>query len=424
MTRRSFLATAAALGAQPAGKPNIVVILADDLGSGDVSCYGAKDVRTPNIDSIAKNGVRFTSFYSNSPVCSPTRAALLTGRSPDLVGVPGVIRTMPGNSWGLLAADAVLLPRKLGEAGYHTCITGKWHLGLRPEDNPVRRAFHQFRGFLGDMMDDYYDHRRHGNNYMRFDEREVDPKGHATDLFTEWAVEYVKQPRREPFFLYLAYNAPHTPVQPTPESLDRVRKRTPGMTEKRAKIVALIEHMDEGVGKVLSALPENTLVIFTSDNGGHAESGGTNGPLRGAKQDMYEGGIRVPFCAMWKGRIQAGTENASVLQSSDIYGTVCAAAGLGGASFFDTPPPAGRTIFFVRREGGRPYYGQDYYAVRRGDWKLLHNTPFLPLELYNLKSDPQEKNNLIESQPKIAAELTRALQEHILQAGKIPWIPK
>ena len=424
MTRRAFLAASTGLAAQAPAKPNIVIILADDLGSGDLSCFGAKDVQTPHIDSIAKNGVRFTSFYANSPVCSPTRAALMTGKSPDLVGVPGVIRTHENNSWGSLARDAVLLPQRLRQAGYHTCIVGKWHLGLTTEDHPVRRGFHQFRGFLGDMMDDYFNHRRHGNNYMRHDEREVDPKGHATDLFTDWALEYVKQPRREPFFLYLAYNAPHTPIQPAPEWLDRVRRKNPGMPEQRAKLVALIEHMDDGIGKLLGALPSNTLVIFTSDNGGQTNVGGTNGALRGGKQDMYEGGIRVPFCASWKGRIAPGSENASVLQTSDIYGTVCSNAGLEGTSFFDTPPPPDRTLFFVRREGGRPYFGQDYYAVRRGDWKLLHNTPFSPLELYNLRTDPQEKKNLIDSEPKIAAELSRALQEHIQQAGKITWTPK
>lgn len=413
MTRRWFLASAAAAVAQPSRRPNVVVILADDLGSGDLSCYGAKDVQTPNIDGIAKNGIRFTNFYANSPVCSPTRAALMTGRDPDLVGVPGVIRTNPLNSWGMLAPDAPMLPKALKKQGYQTAIVGKWHLGLRPEDNPVRRGFDFFKGFLGDMMDDYYHHRRHGNNYMREGEREIDPKGHATDLFTDWAVDYIKN-QRAPFFLYLAYNAPHTPIQPTPESLARAKQRIPD--EKRAKLVALIEHMDDGIGRVLEALKQHpdTLVIFTSDNGGQVEVGGTNGPLRAGKQHMYEGGIRVPCVAQWPGHIRPGTESDAMLQVSDLYQTVLKT---------EFPQPRD-TLFFVRREGGRPYFGQDYYAVRRGDWKLLHNTPFQPYELYNLKADPAEKNNVIDSEPRIAAELIKALEAHIIEAGQVPWSPK
>ena len=252
-----FGAGAAALFAQQRQrKPNVIVILADDLGYGDLSAWGGRDLRTPNIDALAASGVRFDRFYANSPVCSPTRAALLTGCYPDTVGVPGVIRTAPANSWGYLAANAQLLPARLRDAGYHSALIGKWHLGLEAPNLPNERGFHHFHGFLGDMMDDYYLHRRHDRNYMRLNDREIDPQGHATDLFTEWAIEYLasRKSQPEPFFLYLAYNAPHAPIQPPPDWLERVNQREQGISVKRAKLVALIEHMDAGVGRVMSAL--------------------------------------------------------------------------------------------------------------------------------------------------------------------------
>ena len=294
-------------------KPNILMILVDDLGYGDLSSYGAKDLQTPHIDRLMTAGMRFDNFYANCPVCSPTRASLLSGCYPDMVGVPGVVRTHITNSWGYLAPHAVLLPKAVKEQGpfashpYHnnTAIVGKWHLGLDSPNTPNERGFDHFHGFLGDMMDDYYNHRRHGNNYMRLDGKEIDPEGHATDLFTQWSIDYINDHAKTqwPFFLYLAYNAPHTPIQPPADWLDRVKKREPGIDEKRAKLVALIEHLDDGIGKVIAAIKnagisENTLVIFTSDNGGQLGVGASNGPLRAGKQDMYEGGIRVPMCAV------------------------------------------------------------------------------------------------------------------------------
>ena len=199
-------------------KPNIIIILVDDLGYGDLSSYGATDLKSPAIDSLMAAGMRFDSFYANCPVCSPTRAALLSGTYPDLVGVPGVIRTFPKNNWGWLSPEAVLLPVSLKTAGYHTAIVGKWHLGLESPNTPNERGFDFFKGFLCDMIDDYYKHRRHGINYFRENQKEIDPPGHATDLFSNWAVDYLnkRKDKKQPFFLYLAYNAPHTPIQPPP----------------------------------------------------------------------------------------------------------------------------------------------------------------------------------------------------------------
>jgi len=499
MERRDFLKLAgaaslavasngSAVAEQAGGRPNILIILVDDLGYGDLSSYGATDLKSPHIDRLIASGMRFDHFYANCPVCSPTRASLLSGRFPDLVGVPGVIRTHLANNWGYLSPEAILLPRLLKRAGYHTALVGKWHLGLAAPNTPTERGFDHFHGFLGDMMDDYYNHRRHGINYMRLGDKEIDPEGHATDLFTQWAIDYLREqaagnerrPRGEgilplrpegvppsdhgqdargtqgrdalatkPFFLYLAYNAPHAPIQPPTEWIERVKQREgppnaksrvgdpePGISDKRAKLVALIEHLDAGIGKVLDTLNEtglsdNTLVIFTSDNGGQLDLGATNGPRRAGKGDMYEGGIRAPMGAVWPGRIQAGSRSNRVALTMDILPTVCAAAGvkidheIDGVSFLPTllgkaQADENRVLFWVRREGGPRYGGQAYYAARQGDFKLLQNSPFEALKLYNLSDDPQEQHPLEDKHP-MYRKLFNALQGHISQAGAVPW---
>jgi arylsulfatase A-like enzyme len=433
------LATIFAAAAVSAAKPNVMVIIVDDLGYGDLSSYGAKDIKSPHVDKLMASGMRFDSFYANCPVCSPTRAALLCGRYQELVGVPGVVRTHAENNWGYLKQDAVLLPQVFKPAGYHTAIIGKWHLGLDKENHPTRRGFDFFHGFLADMMDDYYKHRRHGNHYMRKNEEPVTPKGHATDIFTQWAVEYISEQAQseKPFFLYLAYNAPHTPIQPPADWLARVKRREAGIDGKRAKLVALIEHMDEGIGKVMSALEssgqaENTLVVFVSDNGGQVNVGGTNGALRGGKQDMYEGGIRVPACAVWPGKIKPGGRNNFIAATMDIYPTVAAAAGIelkheiDGQSFLPLllgEDQAGieRDLFFTRREGGERYMAESTWAMRRGNWKLVKNSPMIPWELFDLEHDPAEKTDLATKNRKKYRELAGAMRKHIQRGGAVPW---
>ncbi len=445
ISRRQIFTTIAGLGASSLAlnaqqrKPNVVVILADDLGFGDLSSWNGSDLRTPHIDALAASGVRFDQFYANSPVCSPTRSALLTGLYPDVAGVPGVIRTDPANSWGYLSAKAELLPVRLRSVGYHSAIVGKWHLGLESPNLPNQRGFDHFHGFLGDMMDDYNHHRRHNRNYMRLNETEIDPQGHATDLFTTWAVEYLngRKGQAQPFFLYLPYNAPHAPVQPPQEWLDRVKKRETGITEARAKLVALIEHMDTGVGRVMAALKangqlENTLVVFVSDNGGDQGTSASCGALRGWKGQMYEGGIRVPMCVSWPGQIPASSKCERVGLTMDLFATVCEAAGakvpdgIDGVSLLADMRGKGqaaakRDLVWVRREGGMPYAGREFYAFRRGDWKLLQNSAFETYELYNLAVDPQEQRNLAKAEPKTHRELIAALMLHIQRAGRTPW---
>ena len=298
-----------------AERPNFLVILADDLGYGDVSALRPQgDVRTPNIDRLAADGMLFTTMRANCTVCSPTRAALMTGRYADRVGVPGLVRTNPAETWGYLDPKVPTIANLLHAGGYHTGIVGKWNLGLTSPNLPNERGFDFFHGFLGDMMDSYTEHRRQGNNYMRHNLDPVEPKGHATDIFTAWACDYLREraAAKTPFFLYLAYNAPHFPIEPPADWLEKVKQRAPSMDPKRALDVALVEHLDDAVGRVLatlkeSGLAENTLVFFTSDNGGSLPHSSNNDPWRDGKQSHYDGGLRVPFAARWPGHIAPGS---------------------------------------------------------------------------------------------------------------------
>ena len=419
--------------------PNILLILVDDLGYGDLGSYGAEDMETPAIDRLAASGMRFSRFYANSSVCSPTRAALLSGRYPPMAGVPGVIRTRARDNWGALSRDVTLLPAMLRRNGYHTAMVGKWHLGLQAPDRPTDRGFDFFHGFLGDMMDDYYHHRRHGINYMRYNDAVIDPEGHATDLFSDWAADYIRSrvESSAPWFLYLAYNAPHTPIQPPEEWVERVKAREPGIDERRARLVALIEHMDHGIGEVLRTLEEtgfaaNTLVAFASDNGGQLNVGASNGPLRDGKQAMYEGGIRVPAVVAWPNVVAAGSQSDFVALTMDLYPTLLEAARvplthfIEGRSFLptlrgETQDWEDRYLFFSRREGNLRYNGKTVEAVRHGPWKLVQNSPFAPLELFNLEDDPLEQADISAERPDIFRRLAAALRAYIQEAGKVPW---
>lgn len=419
--------------------PNFLVILTDDQGYADVGCFGAPDLKTPHTDALVASGMRFNQFYANCPVCSPTRAALLSGRYQEYVGVPGVIRTNTTNSWGFLDTTAILLPEILQENGYHTALVGKWHLGLESPNTPNERGFDVFHGWLGDMMDDYVTKRRHDINYMRHNQEIIDPPGHATDVFTDWAVDYIEEQQHseQPFFLYLAYNAPHFPVQPKEDWLAQVKAREPQLSEKRAKLVAFIEHLDDGIGQVMQALErtgqlDNTMVIFSSDNGGLLRDEANNGPLRDGKQSVYEGGLKVPTCVSWPGKIIAGSVSETRLLTMDIYPTILSLSGIEFAHKIEgmdfSPTLMGtaqstedRPVFFSRREGGTRYGGKTIQAVRLGDWKLLQNDPFGPRELYNMAQDPLEEQNLIESEPEKFKELNALLMKHLQKAGETAW---
>ncbi len=440
------LLSAAPVMAQPGGqavreasRPHVILILTDDHGWGDVSCYSGTDLHTPHIDRLAAEGIRFTRMRANCTVCSPTRAAMMTGRYADRVGVPGVIRTHPQNSWGFLDPATPTLADSLNEVGYHTALVGKWHLGLESPNTPNERGFDFFHGFLGDMMDDYWEHSRHGNNYLRRNQEVIQAEGHATDVFTEWANAYLRERAEQPdqpFFLFLSYNAPHFPIQPPEDWLRRVQERSPDMETSRARNVAFVEHLDDAIGKVLAVLEEtglaeNTLVVFTADNGGSIPHAQCNLPWRDGKQSHYDGGLRVPFLVHWPTQVAGSAESDYAGLTFDVFPTFLELAGAEIPEDLDAVSlvplmrgetlPEGRELYFVRREGGDRYGGKAYEAIIRDDWKLLQNDPWSPLELYHLQEDPQETTNRIDQAPRIARELRAALRAHIQRGGQVPW---
>jgi len=407
--------------------------MADDLGYGDLSCYGAKDVRTPHIDKLAAEGVRFTNFYANCCVCSPSRAALLSGRYPEFVGVPGVIRHYPGGNWGHLTPESIMLPALFQEKGYHTSLIGKWHLGLTGDNSPNRRGFDEFHGWLGDMVDDYWKHRRAGKNYMRLNGEVIDPEGHATDLFTGWSIASIKRRAAEgkPWFQFLAYNAPHDPIQPPKDWLEKVMAREPGISADRAGIVALIEHMDHGIGEVLKALDDlglrdNTIVVFTSDNGGALQYAASNGSLRSGKGHVYQGGLVVPTCIRWPGRIEAGRDTDFRALTMDLIPTIAELCGV----------PIGHSIegksfgeLLVKKEQpafARPNFHMWLQETTKetmidGDWKIVRDEAGKPYELFNIKDDPYETTDLAEREPEKLAGMAKVLESHMADAKRVPW---
>lgn len=414
--------------------PNIIFILADDLGYGDLGCYGATDIQTPHIDKLAENGIKFTRAYANSTVCSPSRAAILSGNYPDLVGVPGVIRDEPDNTWGNLKNDVVLLPESLQKLNYTTALIGKWHLGYRSPDLPNDRGFQYFKGFIGDMMDDYYTHKRGGINWMRENQLPIQPEGHATDLFTDWTLDYLEKQKgqKKPFFLFLAYNAPHDPVQPPQGWLTKVQSRVQMATLKRQKMIALIEHLDFNVGRILnylkdSRLDENTIIVFTSDNGGALQYDASNYPFSGGKGDMLEGGIRVPCLVSLPDQSPKIVSDTPLLLM-DFNPTLIKLTG--GKTEIELPSKPisivvdakdtlmDRNMIWMRREGNK-YGGRSYYAISDGRYKLLQNNPLSPYKLFDLFEDPQETKPI--DLPAKELTLTKALTKHIQTSGAIPW---
>ena len=323
--------SAGAPAAAAGQKPNILVIVADDLGYGELGCQGWKDIPTPHIDSIARNGVRFTSGYVSCPVCSPTRAGLMTGRYQQRFGHefnPGPVE-LASDTFGL-ARDETTLAERLKAAGYATGLVGKWHLGTREGFRPTERGFDEFFGFLGGSHPYLSNGRRRGE-IMRGTERFVEPD-YLTDAFKREALAFIGRHHAQPFFLYLAFNAVHAPLQATA----KYRARFPGIEdEKRQTFAGMLSAMDDAVGAVLAqlhdlGLEEKTLVFFISDNGGPTpQTTSRNDPLRGTKATTWEGGIRIPFMIQWKGHVPPGKVDERPVISLDIHPTALAAAGVG-----------------------------------------------------------------------------------------------
>ena len=427
-------------------RPNVLVIMTDDQGWGDVSYHGTRDIETPNIDALAKSGIILTNFHANSSVCSPSRASLLSGRYPCRVGVPGVIRDFDSGNMGFLHPSATLLSNRLQESGYHTALVGKWHLGIESPNLPNDRGFDHFHGWLTGMMNNYWQHTQRDINYLRLNREEVNGDSiHATDLFTNWANDYLEggKGHREPFFLYLAYTAPHDPIQPPQEWLDKVLEREKKTDTARARLVALVEHLDWNIGRVIQKLNEqdmleNTVIFFLSDNGGALKYHADNGPYRDGKTSMYQGGLRVPALVNWKGHLEGGKTLTSLLLTMDIFPTILEITGqtipddIDSKSFYkDLQNPLNKyelgewdSRYFARRESFSDA-GQVNQAVIMENYKLVQNDPFGPLELYDILADPYEKNNLLENPGdetlKIFNKLRNRLRKHTQACGSVPW---
>ena len=410
----ALLASCATLGAIPLGaqrataRPNVVLIITDDIGYGDFGAYGSPDVKTPNIDRLARQGVKMTDFYANASNCTPTRAGLISGRYQQRVAIewPFGYATSADSLRGLPVTNHSL-PRLLADNGYATGLVGKWHLGYKPEFSPSAHGFGYFFGFKSGFID-YYQHTDYAGRPDFFEnDTPITVPGYSTDLITEKSVEFLARNKDRPFFLDVAYNAAHWPYQ-DPDSpsvaIDHGRHLQPGdsATNTRKQYVKIVERADRGVGAIMRALDSlglaaNTILIFTNDNGGEWLS--RNYPLFHNKSSLWEGGIRVPAIVRWPGHIPAGTISGQVAITMDLSASILAATGttvpskpgLDGMNIFPIlerrAPPVERTLFW------RVTHERNQLAVRSGDWKLLidDGRPFL----FDVRKDLGERDNLV-----------------------------
>ncbi|MEO1525282.1 MAG: sulfatase-like hydrolase/transferase [Planctomycetota bacterium] len=414
------------LGSEP--KPNIVFILADDLGYGDLGCFGRDDIETPRLDAMARSGVRFTAHYANGPECSPTRTAFLTGRYQQWVGglecaigtgnvgrYDDAIRLRETHDLGL-PTSIPTLPAMLKKAGYDTAIFGKWHLGYEPKFAPHLHGFDQTYYCIGGGMDYFhFTDTVAGYNLFR-DGNPVRDQGYFTDLMTDEALHFLAVPRDKPYFLYLPYTCPHSPFQgPGDQNTNPLPLDSPLWKQGQAPpdvYRAMIEHMDRRIGDVLDAVDENTLVVFASDNGGTKSA--RNDPFRGIKGSTFEGGIRVPAIAFWPGHLPAGAVCDVPTLTFDWTRTF---ADLAGTTFPQSHPLEGknvieivsgslpeRTLFWRKPRGDQIWKG-----LRDGDWKyVVDSRAGMETEyLFDLSADETESNNLLEDRPEQAKLLRR-----------------
>jgi arylsulfatase A-like enzyme len=410
-----FAATAAPVLAQEKARrngkhPNILILLADDMGYADAGFQGCKDIPTPHLDALARGGVRCTSGYVSGPYCSPTRAGLLTGRYQTRFGHefnPG------GGAQGLPVAQ-VTFAQRLRALGYATALIGKWHLGGTAEMHPTARGFQDYFGFLGGAHP-YFPGK--GKDILR-GTRPVEEKEYLTDALGREASAFIDQHAHEPFFLYLAFNAVHTPMQATDKYLDRF----PNIKDKqRRTYAAMLSAMDDAIGKVLAklrdkGLEEDTLIFFFSDNGGPTMIGTTingsiNYPLRGSKRQLLEGGVRVPFVIQWKGRLPAGKDYDRPIIALDVLPTSLAAAG--GEIRRDGKLDGVNLLPFLEgKDAGAPHemlfwrFGEQR-AARKGDWKMVRYDS-TGTHLYNLRDDIGESKDLAAQQPEVLREMQAA----------------
>jgi arylsulfatase A-like enzyme len=413
-----FLLLPLALIAAEARKPNILLIVGDDIGYGDLSSYGGKDVATPHLDAIAAAGMRFTSGYVMAPVCGPSRVAILSGRYPSQI-LPYTGNPAHGSDVGL-PREHRLISDLLKTAGYRTGALGKWHLGEKSGFEPQARGFDSFYGFLGGMHDYYKAEDKQWGPILR-DREPGELKQYLTFALAEEAAAFIRKKDPQPFFLYLAFNANHTPLQAPEEFLAKTAHLTTPMRQKNA---AMTLALDEAVGRVMQSLresgqEENTLVVFISDNGaalikGSAENGGSNAPLRGSKIECWEGGIRIPFFIQWKSHLPAAQVSDEPVCSLDLLPTLLAAA--------EATVPADQKVDghdllpWLSQKNAVPARGILYwklydnnFAIREGDMKFVHVGK--TSGLFNVRKDPSETNDLAEAHPILAHQLEAKWKE-------------
>ena len=407
--------------------PNIVFIFADDLGYGDLGCFGATDIATPNIDRIAAEGIKFTSFLSASPVCSPSRAGLLTGRMPQRMGINQVF--FPESFTGM-DPEEITIAEILKDKGYRTAVVGKWHLGHMEKFLPLNQGFDEYFGipYSNDMASVVY---LRGNDVVEF---KVD-QTYTTKTYTEESLKFIDSAADKPFFLYLAHNMPHVPIYASPDFQG---------TSNRGLYGDVIQELDWSVGEVLRKLEEkgileNTLIVFSSDNGPWLvmeDHGGSAGPLREGKQFTFEGGVRVPTVAMWKGKIQPGQVYEDLATQMDWFPTFC---NLVGAEIPQDREIDGKDLSTVLFENGRReedtflyYMLSSQEAYREGDWKIkrpyqgfagtrtMKQVDAHDTLLFNLKTDPGETTNLMKENPEKTAQMMRAMDLAVKQLGPLP----
>ena len=424
-----------------ATKPNVIVIMVDDMGHAGVSCFGNPYFKTPEIDRLAAEGMRLTDFHSSGNVCSPTRAGLLTGRYQQRAGIEAVIHpvgTHPEHRKGLQKSE-VTFAEELKKAGYTTGIVGKWHLGYpqnSPDYHPQNHGFDEFVGYHSgniDFVSHIGDHMRHDWWHGREEKPE---EGYATDLINKHAVDFIERHRAKPFCLYIPHLAIHNPIQVRGDPVQRTetewrRWQAGSPQETVEKFRGMTLPVDEGVGQIRAALEKhgiakNTVILFFTDNGPTPEAPSGNPKWRGNKGSVYEGGNKVPFIAWWPGRIAAGSESDAPAITLDIMPTLLALAGV--------PAPAGRRLDGVDLSGlllagkappARPLFwaalgnnGARQEAMREGPWKLVVNHPKAKpgsfeneqVELYRLDRDPSEKTDLAKIEPAQAAALHTRLK--------------
>lgn len=401
-------------------RPNIILIMADDLGYGDIGCFGNQDVLTPSLDKLAAEGLKFTDFHSNGAVCSPTRAALLTGRYQQRSGLEGVIYAKGDTRQTGLDIDETTFADYLKSVGYATGIIGKWHLGYRIDYNPIYQGFDFFRGYVSGNVD-YHSHvDGAGIPDWWHDLEKTEEKGYVTDLITSYALDFIENNKDQPFCLYVAHEVPHYPFQGRGDKADRY----PGgkfvahgsRTDKKGAYKEMIEVMDEGIGKIMQkvedlGLKENTLIIFCSDNGG-LRNVADNGILRGSKGSLWEGGHRVPAIAYWPENIAPGTTTNETVMSMDFFPTFVNLSKVDSAHrlnfdgedltrlLIENKSLPDRSLFWKYRS---------QKVIRNGKWKLLVKND--TSHLYNLSTDISEQDDLANLENSIVSQLKLELEE-------------